>query len=78
MKMPKGFYRTGNYSVDHTTYGGEIYPSDFNTYYSGNSKNGSSIAARIISDWRFDESCKKNDKTRIHNNNWRNVNGNKE
>ena len=77
MTMPKEFYRTGNYNVDHTTFGGLIYASDFNTDYSGNANtNGSTIASRIISDWRFDESCKKNDETRIHNNNWRKMNGN--
>ena len=59
MTMPKEFYRTGNYKVDHATFGGLIYQSDFNTDYSGNSTNGSSIAAKIASDWRFDESCKK-------------------
>ena len=59
MTMPKEFYRTGRYSVDHATFGGLIYQSDFNTDYSGNSTNGSSIAAKIASDWRFDESCKK-------------------
>ena len=59
MTMPKEFYRTGNYKVDHTTFGGLICQSDFNTDYSGNSTNGSSIAAKIASDWRFDESCKK-------------------
>ena len=59
MTMPNEFYRTGNYKVDHTTFGGLICQSDFNTDYSGNSTNGSSIAAKIASDWRFDESCKK-------------------
>ena len=59
MTMPKEFYRTGNYKVDHTTFGGLICQSDFNTDYSGNSTNGSSVAAKIASDWRFDESCKK-------------------
>ena len=59
MDMTTTFYRTGNYKPDHTTFGGLIYQSDFNTDYSGNSTNGSSIAAKIASDWRFDESCKK-------------------
>ena len=78
MTMPKEFYRTGNYSVDHTTYGGHICLSDFNTDYSGKSNaNGSKVAAKILSDWRFDISCKKNDETRIHNNNWRQENGDK-
>lgn len=37
-------------------FGGYIYPSDFVTDYDG-SRN---IADRIFSDWRFDESCRKN------------------
>ena len=60
MTMPNEFYRTGNYKVDHTTFGGTIYQSDFNTDYSGNTNaNGSVVASKIASDWRFDESCKK-------------------
>lgn len=69
--MPKEFYRTGSYNVDHTTFGGYIYPSDFNNDYSGKlNTNGSTIASRIASDWRFDNSCKKNNDNRIQNNNW--------
>ena len=75
MTMPKEFYRTGNYKVDHATFGGLIYQSDFNTDYSGNSTNGSSVAAKIASDWRFDESCKKSKSTITY---WRKTNGNKE
>ena len=75
MTMPKEFYRTRNYKPDHTTFGGIIYQYDFNTDYSGNSTNGSSIAARIASDLRFDESCKKGNNTIAY---WRKTNGNKE
>ena len=76
MTMPKEFYRTGNYKVDHTTFGGLIYQSDFNTDYSGNANaNGSVVAAKIASDWRFDESCKKGNNTITY---WRKTNGNKE
>ena len=60
MTMPKEFYRTGSYKPNHTTFGGLIYQSDFNTDYSGNTNaNGSVVASKIASDWRFDESCKK-------------------
>ena len=60
MTMPKEFYRTGNYKVDHTTFGGLICQSDFNTDYRRNTNaNGSVVASKIASDWRFDESCKK-------------------
>ena len=29
----KTYYRTGNYEVDHSTFGGEIEIEDFNTYF---------------------------------------------
>lgn len=38
------------------TYSGIIYPSDFCTDYEG-TRN---IASRIMSDWKFDEQCRKN------------------
>ena len=76
MTMPNEFYRTGNYKVDHTTFGGLICQSDFNTDYSGNTNaNGSVVAAKIASDWRFDESCKEGKSTIAY---WRKTNGNKE
>ncbi len=37
--------RYGTYEIDHTTFGGLIYPSDFNTDYRGkDNNNGSQIA----------------------------------
>lgn len=59
--MPETFYRTGNYKVDHETFGGIIYSSDFNTDNRGhNNINGSTIAQRIMSDRNFDQQCRKN------------------
>lgn len=53
--------RYGIYEVDHTKFGGLIYPSDFDTNYRGKDNTyGSSIAMRIISDRKFDDQCKKN------------------
>ena len=50
--MTKNYYKTEN----HNTFGGLIFASDFNTDYRGkDSQNGSSIASRILSDWKFDE-----------------------
>lgn len=46
-------------SMNHkyaNTYGGGVYISDFNTSYEGSHN----IADRIVSDWRFDEQCKRN------------------
>ena len=53
--MTETFYRTGNRKVSHTTFGGTIYPSDFNT-----TQSSGTIAERIFSDRKFDEQCKKN------------------
>ena len=51
---------TGRYIVDHTTFGGTIYFSDFCTDYRGSDQKESEIAKRIMSDWKFDKSCNKN------------------
>ena len=53
--MTRNYYRTGNYKPDHSTCGSVIYNYDFDGYVSM-----SSMAERIISDWKFDERCKKN------------------
>lgn len=39
---------------DHSTYGGSIYNYDFDGYNSV-----SDIASRIVTDWKFDEKCRK-------------------
>ena len=53
--------RYGIYEVDHTKFGGLIYPSDFNTDCRGkDNSNGSLIAQRIERDKRFDEQCRRN------------------
>ena len=47
--------------TDHTTFGGVIYPSDFNTEPGGNPRAGGSLtASRIARDFRFDTECRKN------------------
>lgn len=53
--MTETFYRTGNYEVDHTTFGGIIYASDFDR-----KPTLSDIASRIESDQKFNEKCRKN------------------
>lgn len=53
--------RYGIYEVDHTKFGGIIYPSDFNTdYRRKDNTNGSLIASRIHQDQKFDMQCRKN------------------
>lgn len=49
-----------DYDNPHSHFGGTIRLSDFDTCHSGSRD----IANRIISDWRFDEQCKKNEKAR--------------
>lgn len=44
----------------HNTYGGRIYSSDFETDYAGRFQYRSSVAGRILADWRFDKLCEKN------------------
>lgn len=59
--MSRTINRYGIYEVDHTTFGGIIYPSDYNTDNLGkNNYNGSPIANRIANDNKFDEQCRKN------------------
>lgn len=53
--MTENFYRTKKYKPDHSTFGGTIYKGDYDGYYSM-----SDIIARIISDKKFDEQCRKN------------------
>lgn len=53
--------RYGIYEVDHTKFGGLVFPSDFNTDNRGkNNYGGSQIAIRIATDSNFDKQCKKN------------------
>ena len=53
--MTRNYYRTGKYKTDHSTCSSLIYNYDFDGYVSI-----STIAERIISDWKFDEKCRKN------------------
>lgn len=52
--MTKNYYTSSNYT-DHATFGGNVYNYDFDGCTSM-----SDIAERIISDWKFDERCRKN------------------
>lgn len=50
---------TGTHNVNHSTFGGIIYPSDFNTNHAQKgSCMTSSIAKRIVGDWIFDRQCR--------------------
>ena len=50
MTMPETYYRTGSYKVDHSTFGGVLLSSDYDTGHSG-SRN---MATRIVAAWNFD------------------------
>ena len=52
--MTRNYYRTGNNKPDHSTCGSVIYNYDFDGYVSI-----TSMAEKIISDWKFDEKCRK-------------------
>ena len=67
MELTTTFYRTGNYKPDHSTCGSVIYNYDFDGYVSI-----TDMAERIISDWKFDEECKKNRENNIRRNNYKN------
>lgn len=59
--MTETFCKTENYKTNHSTFGGIIYSSDFNTSHNEKTNPfGSSIAKRILSDMRFDIQCKRN------------------
>ena len=64
--MKRNYYRTGNYKSDHSTCGSVIYNYDFDGYVSM-----STMAERIISDWKFDDDCKKNAENRDRNKNYK-------
>lgn len=53
--MTETYYRTGNYKVDYTTFGGELTLFDFEGH-----RTLSNMAEKIASDLRFDETCRKN------------------
>lgn len=59
--MSRTINRYGIYEVDHSTFGGIIYPSDYNTDNLGkNNYSGSPIANRIVSDSQLEKQWRKN------------------
>ena len=68
--MTRNYYTTGSYNPDYSTFGGTINFSDFCTDHHRSEKS-KSWAERIVSDWRFDEQCKKNALNRDKNKNYK-------
>ena len=64
--MKRNYYRTNNYKPDHSTCSSIIYNYDFDGYVSM-----ADMAERIISDWKFDEKCRKNVESRDRNKNYK-------
>ena len=64
--MTRNYYTTGNYKPYHSTFGGTINFSDFCTDYNRSEKS-KSWAERIVSDWKFDEQCRKNIENKTRN-----------
>lgn len=62
--MTRNYYTTRNYKSNHSTCGNKIYNYDFDGYVSM-----TSMAERIISDWKFDKRCKKSAESRDENKN---------
>lgn len=53
--MKESSYRTSVFDKEHRHFGGKIYPSDFNADYKRKeNRNGSPIASRIESDFRWE------------------------
>lgn len=70
LQMKKNYYETELNIRKNTTFGGVIYPSDFEPEQKKErKKTGSDIARRIISDWNFDKQCEKNIRIREQKNN---------
>ena len=64
--MTKELYRTGNYKIDHTTFGGIINSFDFDGH-----RDLRSMADKIMDDLRFDERCRRNAESRKRENNYK-------
>ena len=64
--MTRNYYRTENYKPDHSTCGSVIYNYDFDGYVSM-----ADMAERIISDWKFDERCRKLTEIKNRNKNYK-------
>lgn len=62
------FYRTETFDKEHIHFGGIIYSSDFNTDYRGkDNTDGSTIAARIESDFRREKKLLDSNKKKGNN-----------
>lgn len=58
--MKKSILKPTRSTANPSCFGGILYPSDFNTEYRGKiNTGGSTTARRILSDHRFDKSCRE-------------------
>lgn len=65
MTETRNYYTTTRNHADYSAFGGYVYNYDFDGYNSL-----STIAERIASDWKFDNTCRKNalNRNRVNNN----------
>ena len=63
----KYFYRTNNYSVDHSTFGGEITIEDFNTYSPNKKRISNQIEANNIQESITQKQNKRNEEKKYQN-----------
>lgn len=66
MRETRNHYTTSSNYTDHSSFGGYVYNYDFDGYISM-----SEIAARIISDRKFDKLCKINSEQRTKYKNYK-------
>ena len=75
MRETRNYEKTLNNYEDYTRFGGYVRLSDFDIYQSLEDSNGyhtmAYIAERIISDWKFDDDCKKNAENRDRKKNYK-------
>ena len=64
--MTETYYRTGNYKVDHTTFGGELSLFDFYGY-----RTMASMADKIARELIFDNQCRRNAELRDNAKNYK-------
>ena len=65
MKETRNYYTTPSNYADHTRFGGKISNYSFNVH-----TTMSDIASQIISDWKFDQQCKRNAENRDEKKNY--------
>lgn len=64
--MTKEFYRTRNYEIDYTTFGGDVTLGQFCTEYP---PSKGEYTKNIVRSWSFDKQCRRNAMSRTRQKN---------